>query len=44
MSKPRRRAYSVSDSAKRTQIGSACVRVVSKLESVPGVTRLPIDC
>ena len=40
----RRRANSASDSAKRTQIGSPRVSVVSSAESVFGVTRLPTDC
>ena len=40
----RRRANSASDSAKRTQIGSARVSVVSSAESSFGETRLPIDC
>ena len=38
------RAYSASESAKRTQIGSARVMAVSTAESFPGETRLPTDC
>ena len=44
MSRARRLANSASDSAKRTQMGSVRVSVVSRLESAFGASRVPIDC